>query len=107
MNEIKELLIPLLATLLTYLATYLGIKLKELIDAKITKERQEQIANIVDATVKYVEQIANRQGFVGDKYNLAKQRILDELTIKGLEISEEYLDSLIEAFVRQLEIEGE
>lgn len=95
MNEIiKELtpaLVSIAATLLSALAVWLGRK------ARVILDTQEKRA-IVEATVKYVEQVGRSLGSE-EKLALAQKKALEWLNSKGLPIGDAELNILIEAAV--------
>lgn len=101
-NQLLELITPTLVTMITIILGYLGSRLKLLIDSKLSKEKQDQIMNVIHASVQFVEQVAQDDNFVGDKYTLAKQRARNIITGMGLEITDEELETWIEAFVMEL-----
>lgn len=90
-NALMPYFISALATILTAIGAWLGTKVKGLLD---TKEKKD----IVEATVKYVEQVGKTLGSE-EKLNLAKQKALQWFESKGLKVSEIELEILIEAFV--------
>ena len=91
MNELMPSIISMAVTVLTVLGGYLGMKLKEILNTK-------QKRDIVEATVKYVEQVGKSLGSE-EKLELAKKKALEWLNSKGLTVSEVELEILIEAFV--------
>lgn len=97
---ITSYLIPTLATIITGVASYVGLKIKSMYEKYIdTKTKRE----IVEATVKYVEQICKSQRVTNeDKLNLAKEKALNWLNDKGIKISETELEVLIESAVNSL-----
>lgn len=114
MEELLQLVTPTLITLITIILGYLGTKLKLLIDAKLSKEKQDQIMNVIHASVQFVEQVAQDENFVSDKFVLAQARAKSIINGMGLEITDEELQMWIEAFVLELkkeqvvlELEGE
>lgn len=92
-NAIMPYIISAAATILASIGAYLGSKIKEILDTK-------QKRDIVEATVKYVDQVANSMGLTSkEKKELAIQKALEWVKTKGINISEIELDILIEAFV--------
>jgi|GEM_PF-2712867 len=96
-NELINALMPYIisaaATILAAVGAYLGAKVKEILDTK-------QKRDIVEATVKYVDQVAKNLGLTSEeKKELAIERALEWVKTKGINISEIELDILIEAFV--------
>lgn len=100
MELIMDNLMQILATVITAVASYIGVQIKKAytkyVDTKTKKE-------IVDTTVKYVEQIyKNAMVSNEDKLNKAKEKALEWLNTKGLKISDTELDILIESAVNGL-----
>ncbi len=100
MELIQDNLIQILATIITAVASFIGMSIKKAytkyVDTKTKKE-------IVDSTVKYIEQIY--KGVMisnGDKLSKAKEKALEWLNSKGLKISDTELDILIESAVNGL-----
>lgn len=91
MIELQPALINIAIMLLTALASWLGVKVKAFLD---TKEKRA----IVEATVKYVEQVGKSLGS-DEKLELAKEKALKLANEKGLKLGEVELEILIEAFV--------
>nr|DAH18347.1 MAG TPA: holin [Caudoviricetes sp.] len=100
MELIQDNLIQILATIITAVASFIGVSIKKAytkyVDTKTKKE-------IVDLTVKYIEQIY--KGIMisnEDKLSKAKEKALEWLNSKGLKISDTELDILIESAVNGL-----
>ena len=102
MEELLQVLQPTLIALITIILGYLGTRLKVLIDSKVSVNKQDEIMNIINASVMWVEQVTKNDNFVGDKLLLAKNRAKNIINGIGLEISDEELEMWIEAFVLQL-----
>lgn len=101
MEELMNQITPYLMIILTAVAGYLATKIKTFIDAKIDHEKQEQLISFVEKTVNYVEQI----GFdlnAEEKFKLAKAKIVIWMNQRGITVTEEELEVLIEAFVHNL-----
>lgn len=100
MELIQDNLIQILATIITAVASFIGVSIKKAytkyVDTKTKKE-------IVEATVKYIEQI-NKSTKVSNEIKLkqAKKKALEWLNSKGLKISDTELDILIESAVNGL-----
>ena len=97
---IQDNLIQILATIITAVASFIGMSIKKAytkyIDTKTKKE-------IVDSTVKYIEQIYKGVMISNeDKLSKAKEKALEWLNSKGLKISDTELDILIESAVNGL-----
>lgn len=97
---LQDNLIQILATVITAITSFIGISIKKAytkyIDTKTKKE-------IVEATVKYIEQIYKGVMISNeDKLNKAKEKTLEWINSKGLKISDTELDILIESAVSGL-----
>ena len=90
---VVKVLIPLLGAIITYLIV-------PLIKQKTTKEQRENIYFWVRVAVQAAEMIFNEKGKGKDK----KQYVIDFLTSKGINITMQELDVLIEAAVKELNI---
>lgn len=100
MELIQDNLIQILATIITTVASFIGMSIKKAytkyVDTKTKKE-------IVDSTVKYIEQIYKGVMISNeDKLSKAKEKALEWLNSKGLKISDTELDILIESAVNGL-----
>lgn len=100
MELIQDNLIQILATVITAVASFIGVSIKKAytkyVDTKTKKE-------IVDSTVKYIEQIYKGVMISNeDKLSKAKEKALEWLNSKGLKISDTELDILIESAVNGL-----
>ena len=91
-------IIPILATIITSVASFVGVTIKNAYTKHInTKTKKE----IIEATVLYVEQVF--RGLDGTKkFEKAKTKSLDWLNEKHIKISEAELEILIEATVNSL-----
>lgn len=101
MEQLMEQITPYLMIILTAVAGYLATKIKSFIDAKVDHEKQEQLIQFVGKTVEYVEQI----GFdlnSDEKFKLAKAKVVIWMNQRGITVTEEELEVLIEAFVHNL-----
>lgn len=100
MELIQDNLIQILATIITAVASFIGMSIKKAytkyVDTKTKKE-------IVESTVKYIEQIYKGVMISNeDKLSKAKEKALEWLNSKGLKISDTELDILIESAVNGL-----
>ena len=100
MELIQDNLMQILATIITAVASFIGMSIKKAytkyVDTKTKKE-------IVDSTVKYIEQIYKGVMISNeDKLSKAKEKALEWLNSKGLKISDTELDILIESAVNGL-----
>lgn len=100
MDFLSNSIIEILLAIITGIVSFIGIKLKTLFEEKINNET---IKTIVEDTVKYVEQIT-KDIFISseNKKQKAKEKILEWLDEKGLNISDTELDILIESAVNSL-----
>lgn len=90
---ITKVIIPILGTILTYLIV-------PLIKQKTTKEQREEIYFWVKIAVGAAEQIYKEKG----QGKLKKEYVVDFLVSKGINITIQELDVLIEAAVKELNI---
>lgn len=88
-----KVIIPILGAIITYLIV-------PFIRQKTTKEQRENIYFWVRVAVQAAEMIFNEKGKGKDK----KQYVIDFLTSKGINITMQELDVLIEAAVKELNI---
>ena len=104
MTELQPYIVGILAILLTFLGTRLEALLNKYVEAKVSKEKQEQIRNIVEGVVNFVEQVTKEDLAIKgkEKFDLAKLKALEILHGKGLQITETELEMLIESFVLAL-----
>lgn len=97
MNFIQEFLssygTEILYTILTAIISFLGIKLKALYEKNVNDCIKK---NIVEDTVKYVEQLYKSKTSE-EKKNIAKENILKLLTEKKITITDLELEVLIES----------
>lgn len=101
MEELMNQITPYIMIILTAIAGYLATKIKAVFDAKIDKDNQERLLQFIQATVEFVEQIGIDLK-PQDKFDLAKSKVLIWVNQKGLVVTEEELEVLIEAFVHSL-----
>lgn len=93
---ITKVIIPILGTILTYLIV-------PLIKQKTTKEQRENIYNLVKIAVKAAEQMHDA-GLI----NIPKKEyVINFLTSKGINITIQDLDVMIEAAVKELNMAQE
>lgn len=97
MELIQSNFMQILATIMTAVASWLGMTIKKAytkyIDTKTKKE-------IVSATVSYVEQVCKTLDISGsEKFEKAKQKALEWLGEKGIKISDTELEIMIESAV--------
>lgn len=87
--------------ILTGVVTWLGNKINKIYNEKI---KNETIRNVINDCVKYVEQKSKTEK-VQNKYLLAKEKALNILMSKGIDITDDEIDILIESFVNSLKEE--
>ena len=98
MELIQNYLFEILATIITALASFIGVSIKNAYTKYInTKTKKE----IVKDTVNYVEQVFKDIHGI-EKLNKAKEKSLEWLNEKGIKISETELEILIESAVNGL-----
>lgn len=98
MEFIQNYLFEILATIITALASFIGVSIKNAYTKYInTKTKKE----IVQDTVNYVEQVF-KDIHGKEKLEKAKEKALEWLNEKGIKISETELEILIESAVNGL-----
>lgn len=100
MELIQDNIIQILATIITAVASFIGVSIKKAytkyVDTKTKKE-------IVEATVKYIEQIYKGVLITNEnKLAKAKEKALEWCNSKGLKVSDTELEILIESAVNGL-----
>lgn len=103
MEILHDNLIQILATIITAVASFIGVSIKKAytkyVDTKTKKE-------IVNSTVEYIEQIYKNVTITNEeKLAKAKEKALEWLNTKGLKISDTELEILIESAVNGLKKE--
>lgn len=98
MEFFQNYIFEILATIITALASFIGVSIKNAYTKYInTKTKKE----VVKDTVNYVEQVfKDIHGL--EKLNKAKEKALEWLNEKGIKISETELEILIESAVKEL-----
>lgn len=104
MNEIIEMLannlIPILATALTGLISYIGMQIKNMVQDSFTQKEKE---SIVTTTVNYVEQISKDTDMTSsEKFAEAKEKAAAWLTERNIKYSDTELDIMVECAVKNL-----
>ena len=98
MEMLQNYLFEILATVITAVASFIGIRIKnaytKYVDTKTKKE-------IVKDTVSYVEQVF-KDIHGTEKLEKAKEKALEWFNEKGIKISETELEILIESAVKSL-----
>ena len=98
MEFIQNYLFEILATIITALASFIGVSIKNAYTKYVnTKTKKE----IVKDTVNYVEQVF-KDVHGKEKLEKAKEKALEWLNEKGIKISETELEILIESAVNGL-----
>ena len=104
--ELKELLEIIYgvigSTVIPAFTVFLGYQINKFIQSKVSVDEQIKIDEIVRATILWVEQVYGNKVLGDEKLRLAKLRILELLKGMKIDISEEYLETLIEAFVNEI-----
>lgn len=94
-NQLVDILLPVLATFLTGLFTYIGTKLKSAYEKKVNTETAKVV---VEDVVKFVEQVyTDIHG--KEKLQKAIEQASTILQNKGISISETEINMLIESAV--------
>lgn len=94
-NQLIDILLPVLATFLTGLFTYIGTKLKSAYEKKVNTETAKAV---VEDVVKFVEQVyTDIHG--KEKLQKAIEQVSIILQNKGISISEAEINMLIESAV--------
>lgn len=98
LNNIVNSLVPYVITAVTGFVAWLGMVIKNKYTQKVTNE---EVRNVVDNTVKYVEQ-KFKEFTSKEKYQLAMEKIVNILESKGIKVSEDEIEMLIESTVLTL-----
>lgn len=95
LNQFIQILLPILATALTGLFTYIGTALKKAYEEKINNETAKAV--VTDA-VKFVEQVYNDLSG-REKLEKATEQVSEVLQSKGIKITPAEINMLIESAV--------
>lgn len=99
MTQLQPLIINAAITILTAVATYVGVRIKQIIQEKANTETKKKV---VETTCKYVEQLyKDLDGEV--KYEKARSAIVEQLNAQGINITELELQVLIESTVNSFQ----
>lgn len=98
LNQFIQILLPILATALTGLFTYIGTALKKAYEEKINNETAKAV--VTDA-VKFVEQVYNDLSGK-EKLEKATEQVSEVLQSKGIKITPAEINMLIESAVYEL-----
>lgn len=94
-NQLLDILLPILATFLTGLFTYIGTRLKKVYEEKVNTETAK---NVVEDTVRFVQQVyKDLKG--PEKLEKATAQVVEILQSKGISMSEAEINMLIESAV--------
>lgn len=103
-NQIIDMLLPVLATILTAVGTYVATRIKTLYTNKVNDETTKKV---VESTVRYVQQVyKDLDGSA--KLQKAIEQASQILESKGMTISEAEINMLIESCVygmKQVEVQ--
>ena len=95
LNQFIQILLPILATFLTGLFTYIGNRLKKVYEEKVNNETAKAV--VTDA-VKFVEQVYNDLSG-REKLEKATEQVSEVLQSKGIKITPAEINMLIESAV--------
>lgn len=94
-SAIQPAVISLAATIITCLFGYVGLTVKNAYTKYVDTDTKKKV---VDSTVEYIEQVyTDIHG--DDKFELAKEKVVNLLNEKCINISEEEIETLIESAV--------
>lgn len=94
-NQLLDILLPILATFLTGLFTYIGTRLKKVYEEKVNTETAKAV---VEDAVRFVEQVyTDLHG--QEKLEKTTAQVVEVLQSKGISISEAEINMLIESAV--------
>lgn len=95
LNQFMQILLPILATFLTGLFTYIGNRLKKVYEEKVNNETAKAV---VEDAVKFVEQVYNDLSG-REKLEKATEQVSEVLQSKGIKITPAEINMLIESAV--------
>ena len=95
LNQFIQILLPILATFITGLFTYIGNRLKKVYEEKVNNETAKAV--VTDA-VKFVEQVYNDLSG-REKLEKATEQVSEVLQSKGIKITPAEINMLIESAV--------
>ena len=95
LNQILQIVLPILATFLTGLFTYIGTRLKKVYEEKVNTETAKTVA---EDAVRFVEQVY-KDLHGKEKLEKATAQVAEVLQSKGITISEAEINMLIESAV--------
>ena len=95
LNQFIQILLPILATFLTGLFTYIGNRLKKVYEEKVNNETAKAV---VEDAVRFVEQVyTDLNG--KEKKQKATEQVAEVLASKGIKITSAEINMLIESAV--------
>ena len=95
LNQLMQILLPILATFLTGVFTYIGNRLKKIYEEKINNTTAKEV---VDDAVRFVEQVyTDLSG--REKLEMATKQVSEVLQSKGIKITQAEINMLIESAV--------
>ena len=94
-NQLIQILLPILATFLTGLFTYIGARLKSAYEQKVNTETAKVV---VENAVRFVEQVY-KDLHGKEKLEKAVEQVSQILASKGINLSEAEINMLIESAV--------
>ena len=94
-NQLIQILLPILATFLTGLFTYIGTRLKNAYEQKVNTETAKVV---VENAVRFVEQVY-KDLHGKEKLEKAVEQVSQILASKGINLSEAEINILIESAV--------
>lgn len=103
MEIIQNYLLEILATVITAVASFIGIRIKNAYTKYVDTQTKKEI---VKDTVNYVEQVY-KDIHGAEKLEMAKRKAIEWLNEKGIKISETELEILIESAVNGFNQKGE
>lgn len=95
MTELQPVIINAAVVVLTTVASYVGMKIKNIYKEKVDTETKKKV---VETTCRYINQLYNDLDG-SQKLEKAKENIVDQLNEKGISITELELDVLIESTI--------
>ena len=95
LETIQPYILEIIVAILTGVASFIGMKIKKVYEDYVNTKTKK---DVVDTTVKYVEQVY-KDIHGAEKLIKAKEKALEWLNEKGINISDTELEILIEASV--------
>lgn len=95
MTELQPVIINAAVVVLTTIASYVGMKIKNIYKEKVDTETKKKV---VETTCRYINQLYNDLDG-SQKLEKAKENIVDQLNEKGISITDLELDVLIESTI--------